>query len=256
VNAARPATPNVLLIDDDADLAAMLSDTLGARGYRVWHATTAAEADQVLDQAQPDLIIVDLMLPDRNGLVLCASLRERIGVPLIICSATKRKEDPVLGLKLGADDFIAKPFSVDELEARLEATLQRPRAGPPRATPAVQHIGSLVIDRAECRAALGEHPLALTPTEFRLLCAIAERPHQVVSREALADQVWGEHDDAIVRSLAVHMRRLRSKLQAVAAPGPRLATRRGFGYQLLEDDSASRRALSGQRSPGPGGAPR
>lgn len=235
VNAARPVTPNVLLIDDDADLAAMLSDTLGARGYRVWHAITAAEAEQVLDEARPDLIIVDLMLPDRNGLVLCASLRERIGVPLIICSATRRKEDPVLGLKLGADDFIGKPFSVDELEARLKASLRRPRAAAQAATPAVQQIGSLVIDRAECRAAVGDHPLALTPTEFRLLCAIAERPHRVLLREALADEVWGEHDDAIVRSLAVHMRRLRSKLQEVAESGPRVATRRGFGYQLVED---------------------
>jgi DNA-binding response OmpR family regulator len=236
VNTPPPAIPHVLLIDDDADLAAMLSDTLGARGYRVWHATTAAEAEQVLDEARPDLIIVDLMLPDRNGLVLCANLRARTGVPVIICSATKRKEDPVLGLKLGADDFIAKPFSVDELEARLEATLQKPRAAAWPAAPAVQRIGSLLIDRAECRAAVGEQPLALTPTEFRLLCTIAERPHQVVSREALADEVWGQHDDAIVRSLAVHMRRLRSKLQAVASAGARVATRRGFGYQLVEDD--------------------
>jgi DNA-binding response OmpR family regulator len=238
MHATRTARRNVLLVDDDADLAAMLSDTLGARGYRVSHVTTAAEAEGALDQAQPDLIIVDLMLPDQNGLLLCASLRERIGVPLIICSATKRKEDPVLGLKLGADDFIRKPFSVDELHARLEVALQRAStaaAAATPATPAVQQIGSLVIRLAERRAALGDHALALTPTEYRLLSAVAACPHQVVSREALADEVWGEHDDAIVRSLAVHMRRLRAKLQAAAVPGPRLATRRGFGYQLVDD---------------------
>jgi DNA-binding response OmpR family regulator len=229
---------NVLLIEDDADLAAMLLDTLGARGYRVWHAATAAEAELVLDQARPDLIIVDLMLPDRNGLILCASLKDRIGVPLIICSATKRKEDPVLALRLGADDFMAKPFSVDELQARMEAAWQRAspaQAAPTLTTPTVQQIGRLVIHRAERRATLGEQALSLTPTEYRLLCAIASRPRQVLSRESLADEVWGAHDDGIVRSLDVHMRRLRAKLQAVAVPGPRVATRRGFGYQLVDE---------------------
>jgi two-component system, OmpR family, response regulator MtrA len=242
MNATEAAMTNILLIEDDADLAGMLSDTLAARGYCVWHAATAADAELVLHQARPDLIIIDLMLPDRHGLLLCADLKDWIGVPVIICSATKRKEDPALGLRLGADDFLAKPFSLDELQARLEAALQRaswtsPAACP--ATPAVQQIGSLVIYRTECRASLGDHALPLTPTEYRLLCAVAARPRQVVSREALADEVWGEHDDGIVRSLDVHMRRLRAKLQATAVPGPRVATRRGFGYQLVDDAGPS-----------------
>jgi DNA-binding response OmpR family regulator len=238
MGAAPAATPTVLLIEDDAELAAMLSDTLGARGYRVWHATTAADAELVLDRARPDVIIVDLMLPDRSGLVLSADLKVRLGVPLIICSATKRKDDPVLGLKLGVDDFIAKPFSVDELQARLEAALQRAksaRAAAMLATSAPQQIGSLLLHRAECRATLGDHSLPLTPTEYRLLCAMASRPHEVLSREALADEVWGAHDVGIIHSLDVHMRRLRSKLQASSVPGPRVATRRGFGYQLVDD---------------------
>jgi DNA-binding response OmpR family regulator len=240
MNATQVAIPKILLIEDDADLAAMLSDTLGARGYRVWHATTGADAELVLDQARPDLIIVDLMLPDQNGLILCASLKDRTGVPVIICSASKRKEDPVLGLKLGADDFIAKPFSVDELQARLEAALQRAiatTAAAIPATPTVQQIGALVLHRAECRATLGDHSLPLTPTEYRLLCAVAARPHQVLSRAALADEVWGNHDDGIIHSLDVHMRRLRAKLQATGVPGPRVTTRRGFGYQLVDGES-------------------
>jgi DNA-binding response OmpR family regulator len=229
---------NVLLIDDDANLAALISDALGARGYHVWHATTAAEGELLLDQAQPDLIIIDLMLPDRNGLILCASLKDRVSVPLIICSGTKRKEDPVLGLKLGADDFLAKPFSVDELQARVEAALQRANSAPAAATPAtpaVQQIGCLIIHRAECRATLGDYSLSLTPTEYRLLCAVASRPRQVLSRAALADEVWGAHDEGIIRSLDVHMRRLRAKLQVPGVLGPQVVTRRGFGYQLVDD---------------------
>jgi DNA-binding response OmpR family regulator len=233
MDATRRGTRNVLLIDDDADLAAMLSDTLGARGYRIWHATTAADAELILDQARPDLIIVDLVLPDRNGLILCASLKDRVGVPIIICSASKRKEDAALGFRLGADDFIAKPFSLDELQARLEAALRASAAALP-ATSDVQQIGSLVLHRAECRATLGDDTLPLTPTEYRLLCAIASRPDQVLSRETLADEVWGAHDNGITHSLDVHMRRLRAKLEAAAVSGPRVATRRGFGYQLLD----------------------
>jgi DNA-binding response OmpR family regulator len=238
MNATQTATAKILLIEDDADLAGMLSDTLATRGYRVWHATTAADAELLLAQARPDLIIVDLMLPDRHGLLLCADLKDRIGVPVIICSATRRKEDAALGFALGADDFLAKPFSVDELQARLQAALGRAGSRTAAATPAapdVQQIGCLVIDRTECRAALGDQALPLTPTEYRLLCAVASRPRQVVSREALADEVWGEHNPAIVRSLDVHMRRLRAKLQATAVPGPRVTTRRGFGYQLVDD---------------------
>jgi two-component system response regulator MtrA len=186
---------------------------------------------------RPDLIIIDLMLPDRNGLILCASLKDQTGVPVIICSATKRKEDPVLALKLRADDFLAKPFSVDELQARLEAALQRANsatASEMPAPPVVQQVGSLVVDRAECRARLGDQALPLTPTEYRLLCALASRPRQVLSREVLGDELWGAHDDGIIHSLGVHMRRLRAKLQAGAVPGRRVATRRGFGSQLVD----------------------
>ena len=242
MTAIKRATANILLVEDDADLAGMLSDTLAARGYRVSHAATAAEAELVLSHLRPDLIIVDLLLPDRNGLLLCADLKDRLRVPLIICSASRRKEDPALGFRLGADDFLAKPFSVDELQRRLESALDG--AGPRRpaamsATPASRKIGSLVIQESECRATLGNQALPLTPTEYRLLCAVASRPRQVLSRETLADEVWGAHHDGIVRSLDVHMRRLRAKLHATGVPGPRVATRRGFGYQLVDDTGQS-----------------
>ena len=121
-----------------AALASMLSDTLRARSYGVWQVGSAADAEVALDEVRPDLILLDLMLPDRNGLIMCAKLKARAGAPVIICSATKRKEDAAIGFQLGADDFLRKPFSVDELQARIELTLRRgPTTGPapPHASP-------------------------------------------------------------------------------------------------------------------------
>src|SRR5919197_1593295 len=131
-------------------MATMLKDRLGAKGYGVWHAENGAEAEAIVDKTRLDAIIVDLVLPDVHGLVLCANLKEKHAAPIIICSATKRKDDPVLGFKLGADDFIAKPFSVDELEARLEAALRREALGTTTPPPekSVERIGELVIDEA------------------------------------------------------------------------------------------------------------
>lgn len=229
--------PNVLLVEDDLGLAAMLLDALTARGYRLCHAADASEADAVLAHFQPELVIVDLMLPDKNGLILCSDLKARTSAPVIICSATKRKDDAVLGFKLGADDFVAKPFAVDELEARMRRALTQaasPATARPASATAVQHIGDLVIDRTRCQATLGQSVVPLTPTEFRLLCQLADRPSEVLSRQELVENVWGYHDAAVVRSLDVHMRRLRGKLSATAARGPRVTTRRGFGYQLVE----------------------
>jgi DNA-binding response OmpR family regulator len=231
------ATPAVLLIEDDEDLAAMLTDALGAKDYRVWHVPSAGQAELLVGQIHPTLIIIDLMLPDKNGLILCSDLKVRVGVPIIVCSGTKRKDDAILALKLGADDFIDKPFSVDELQARMEAVLQR--TGSPQVAPAVpdsansHQIAGLLIDRARCSVVLNGVAIQLTPTEYRLLCGIAARPGQVVSREELADGVWGTHDIATIQSLEVHMRHLRAKLTSVA-PIPRLMTRRGFGYQLVD----------------------
>jgi two-component system OmpR family response regulator len=130
MGAAKAAGPRVLLIEDDLDLASILADALQARGYRVSHVATAAEAERLVDRMRPDLIILDLILPDRNGLVLCDSLKERTGAPIIIASGSRRIGDPELGARLGATAFIAKPFALDDLETRMDAALQA-RRGPP-----------------------------------------------------------------------------------------------------------------------------
>jgi DNA-binding response OmpR family regulator len=230
------AAVTVLLVEDDPTVARMLIDCLGVRGYRVCHADTADAAARGVDELRPNAIILDLMLPDGHGLVLCANLRAKTAAPIIICSATKRQEDGALAFKLGADDFIPKPFSVEELRTRLEAALRRSAqhaiAGPPLDSD-VWRVGELVVDEARCRATLDGEVIHTTPTEFRLLSALASRPDTVLPRKELAERVWGYYDPDVVRSLDVHMRRLRGKLNAAAAHHPALVTVRGFGYQLV-----------------------
>jgi DNA-binding response OmpR family regulator len=122
----RPqGTTTIMLVEDDGGVAQALTDALESSGYRVWLAETGADAKALLEQTHPDLIILDLMLPDVDGLVLCSGLKAIADVPIVICSATPQKRDAILGLKLGADDFIAKPFDIYELEARVEAVLRR-----------------------------------------------------------------------------------------------------------------------------------
>jgi DNA-binding response OmpR family regulator len=215
----------------------MLRDRLTTGGYSVWRAASGAEAEAIGDEVEPDLVIVDLMLPDTSGLVLCADFRERWQVPIIICTASKRPEDVVLGFKLGADDFVRKPFSSDELEARIAAVLRRtaPHRAGEVADEDVTLIGNLAIDRARCTAAVGGQPVHLTPTEYRLLCALADRPNRVLSSQQLAERVWGSHDPGIARSLQVHIRRMRAKLRAGPVQPPPLVAVRGFGYQLVSE---------------------
>jgi DNA-binding response OmpR family regulator len=226
--------PTILLVEDDVPLAEMLRHRLQGRGYRVWHATNAAEAEAAATEVQPALVILDLMLPDMHGLVLCANLKERCRAPIIICSATKRKDDGLLGFKLGADDFVAKPFSSDELEARIEAVLDRSlrRTDGPVSGDDVLRIGTLRIDRARCMVEVGDTPVHLTPTEYRLLCALADHPDQVVPTDELAERVWGAHDAGIHDALGVHLRRLRGKLRAGPVGAPSIVVVRGFGYRL------------------------
>ena len=242
------ANPTVLLAEDDLGLASMLVDGLEQAGYRVWQAGNAAEAELLAEEVQPDLVVLDLMLPDASGLVLCAKLRARLEAPIIVCSASRREEDVVLSLKLGADDFLRKPIRLPELVARMERALRRggtrsaavgPTAGtsvrsaiarPP--PPRQQRIGEMVVDPARREVRVGEQPLPLTPTEYRLLCALAARVDEVVGREELAELIWGQHDPGTDEALAVHMRRLRAKLDLGAPDGPSVTTMRGFGYRL------------------------
>jgi DNA-binding response OmpR family regulator len=190
----------------------------------------------LLDRINPDLILLDLMLPDEDGLLLCSELKSKRDIPIIICSGTPRQSERILGLRLGADDFIAKPFDVDDLEARVDNVLRRAaRSGVSLAERDVYRIGGLVIDRRRPHASINGHTLLLTPTEYRLLSALASQPDIALSRAELAQLVWGYSDASHGRALDVNIRRLRLKLAKAGATAPSVISVRGYGYKLLPE---------------------
>ncbi len=238
----RPARASVLVVEDDPAVAHSLIDALEFADYRVWHAVDGHDARGQLERARPDLILLDLMLPDVDGLVLCSLLKVIADVPIVICSASSRRSDPVLSLKLGADDFVRKPFELEDLLARVEAVLRRvpPRvaSGLPGPSVAEFRVGELLLEPARRRATLGSDMLMLTPTEFRLLTVLAAHAEEIMSREQLAQEVWGYADASNGRTIDVHIRRLRVKLAQGAVPGPAIVSVRGMGYRLAADEAA------------------
>jgi DNA-binding response OmpR family regulator len=239
----RPVRAAILVVEDDPATARTLVEALELSDYRVWHAADGREARGYFDRLRPDLILLDLMLPDIDGLVLCSLLKGMAEVPIIICSATARRSDPVLALKLGADDFVRKPFEVDDLLARIEAVLRRApprRSGPPLppTPPTDVRVGELTIEPARRRASVAGEVLPLTPTEFRLLAVLAAHAETVLTRDMLAQEVWGYADASNGRTIDVHIRRLRVKLSHALVQGPAIVSVRGLGYRITADDSA------------------
>jgi DNA-binding response OmpR family regulator len=238
----RPARGSILVVEDDAIVARMLVDVLEDADYRVWHAIDGQDARGQLERAAPDLILLDLMLPDVDGLVLCSLLKSVADVPIVICTASARRSDPVLALKLGADDFVRKPIEVEDLLARIEAVLRRvphrPTGTPPPARQTELRVGELVVEPARRRAVLGGELMSLTPTEFRLLTVLSAHPEVVLTRDQLAQEVWGYADASNGRTIDVHVRRLRVKLAHQGLRGPSIVSVRGMGYLITPDDTA------------------
>lgn len=238
----------ILLVEDDPDTARSLTKALESSGYRVTAVDTGSEARAIIEHVRPDLILLDLMLPDTDGLVLTTALKQLTNSPIIICSARQEQVDRVLGLKLGADDFVAKPFDLDELEARIEAVLRRAaRVREAPMTPPDQiQVNGLLISQSRGTVTLSGQLVHLTPTEYRLLVALASRPEEVLSRETLGQLVWGYQDLGTGHLIDVHIGRLRLKLRRVSRSAPVIVTVRGKGYtiatghedglELLDDD--------------------
>lgn len=227
----------ILIVEDDPDIAKALASALHDDGYQVSSAPDAHTAKELLDRSDPDLILLDLMLPDEDGLLLCSEVKAKRDIPIIICSGTPRKSDGILGLRLGADDFVAKPFSLEDLEARIDAVLRRARRPHTAGHSELEsyRIGSLVIDRRRLQASVNGHQLQLTPTEYRLLSALASQPDTALSRPELAQLVWGYTDGLHGRALDVNIRRLRLKLAAGGLTSPAIISVRGYGYKLLRE---------------------
>jgi DNA-binding response OmpR family regulator len=242
-----PASATILLVEDDAACAANIVRALSERGHTVWHAETGADARAMLKQGQPDLIVLDLTLPDVDGLVFCTSLKtEAPDLPFMICS-TGTTTEKVLGFTLGAEDFVAKPFELLEFQARVEAILRRRArvsSPAPQAIPAntvgvapPTNLGRLRVDLAHWRVTLDDRWLELTPTEFQLLVFMAHRPGAIISREELARGVWGDESMSRSRTIDAYVRRITAKLSSSPAdaadePAPRILNIRGCGYQL------------------------
>ena len=213
----------VLVVEDEDAIADPLLEGLGREGFEVERAATGQDA---LSAAEPDLVLLDLRLRDIDGLVVCRRLRERSRVPIIVVSARGEEVDRVVGLELGADDYIVKPYGLRELVARIHAVMRRlePRAGD--VTP--MRVDGLVVDRRARRVTLDGDPLPLTPREFDLLALLASDPGAAISRERIFGDVWETRWFGSPKTIDVHIAALRRKL---GDPGW-IETVRGVGFRL------------------------
>jgi two-component system phosphate regulon response regulator OmpR len=222
----------ILLIDDDVALGGMVADYLAQAGYRVTTAATARDGEQRLKREVYDLLILDLMLPDADGLEVCRRIRQSSDLPILMLTARGDAMDRVVGLEIGADDYLPKPFEPRELLARVRAILRR------KLSPAQRDLlrfGRLEIDRGARRARLDGKDCMLTSHQFALLEALAGHAGRVMSRDALMDLLKGESAEAFDRSVDVHISRIRAAVEDDAKKPRRIITVRGAGYVFARE---------------------
>ena len=222
-------TTRVLVVDDDPAIRRVVTTGLRARGYEVVEADTAVDGLGAVATAQPDLVVLDLGLPDGDGIDVCRRLREFSSVPVIVLSVETTDHRKIEALDAGADDFVTKPFSMGELLARLRAASRR--VEPVREDPMVR-VGPLAVDRAARRVTMEGRPVELTDTEYRILLALAEQPGRVLTHQMLLDRVWGPGYAGEVHYLRVYVNRLRGKLERDRSSPRLLVTVPRAGYRL------------------------
>ncbi len=222
----------ILVVEDDATIRETLSFNLKKEGYGVTVARDGSEALTRARETRPDLILLDLMLPELSGLEVCRILRRERDVPIIMLTAKEHEVDKVVGLQLGADDYITKPFSLPELFARMTAVLRRSDQREHRTDPEEHRVGRLRIDRAGRRAFIDGEELRLAPKEWELLAFLARRPGRAFTREILLEQVWNYNYLGDRKTVDVHVRWLREKLGRFGDLGFEIVTVRGTGYRL------------------------
>jgi len=224
----------ILLVDDEQSIQTLLSFPLRKDGYHVTSALDGREALDRFEEARFDLVILDLMLPKLDGVEVCRQLRSRSQVPIIMLTAKGSETDKVAGLEVGADDYITKPFSMREFRSRVKAALRRSRmAGEPREEEAIEHDG-LTIDFGRRMVTLHDEEVRVTYVEFEILGALARSPGRVLSRETLLEHVWGDSEYRDPRTVDVHIRHLREKLERDPKEPEFLFTVRGVGYRFKE----------------------
>lgn len=237
-NAVSSTPSKILVIEDEPDLVRVLDYNLRQAGFEVQSVARGKEGLRLAQTASPDLILLDLMLPDLLGTDVCRTLKsdpKTRAIPVIMVTAKGEEIDRIVGFELGADDYVTKPFSVRELVLRVKAILRRNEAEPPSSAPALA-FGRLRIDRAAHRVFVDEQEVMLTALEFRLLTTLIERKNRVQSRDTLLNDVWGIHLQVETRTVDTHIKRLREKL---GAAGGYIHTVRGVGYRFADSPSES-----------------
>jgi DNA-binding response OmpR family regulator len=221
----------ILVVDDEARIVQLVRDYLERAGFAVLSARDGETAVLLARRERPDLIVLDLMLPGMDGLDVCRRLRQESAVPIIMLTARVEEADRIVGLELGADDYVTKPFSPRELVARVRAALRRAsgQIGPA----SVIRAGDLQLDTATMTASVGGQPVDLTPTEFHLLAALARQPGRIFSREQLLEAIHGVTFDGYDRSVDSHIKNLRRKIESDPRQPRHIETVYGVGYRLV-----------------------
>jgi two-component system response regulator MtrA len=230
VTQSGPSVPprgRVLVVDDDAALAEMLGIVLRGEGFEPVFCADGERALAAFREAKPDLVLLDLMLPGRDGIDVCRAIRAESGTPIVMLTAKSDTIDIVVGLESGADDYIVKPFKPKELVARIRARIRRTDELPAQ----VLVVGDLEIDVTGHTVKRGDEVLSLTPLEFDLLVCLARKPGQVFTREVLLQEVWGYRHAADTRLVNVHVQRLRAKVERDPERPDIVLTVRGVGYK-------------------------
>ena len=226
------ASGRVLVVEDDEGIREMLKYNLAIAGFTVLEAADGASGLRTARTSRPDLILLDLMLPGMSGFDFCRALRKSSRVPIIMITAKDAEVDKIVGLELGADDYITKPFSIREVLARVNAVLRRaqPEANEPKSIPEQDSIGNFSIDRAARRVILQGQEIKLTAREFDLLSYLLAVPNRVHTRDVLLENVWGREFNGDRKTVDVHIRWLREKFEAHAPF--EIVTVRGIGYRM------------------------
>jgi two-component system, OmpR family, response regulator MtrA len=223
----RIMSARILVVDDDTALAEMIGIVLRAEGFEPAFCADGTGAFWAFQTSRPDLVLLDLMLPGKDGIEVCAEIRAESGVPIIMLTAKSDTADVVRGLESGADDYVVKPFNPKELVARIRTRLRPTPVG----STEVLRVGDLTVDVQGHEVRRGDSKINLTPLEFELLFALALKPQQVFTREMLLEQVWGYHYKADTRLVNVHVQRLRAKVEEDPDNPKIVMTVRGVGYR-------------------------
>jgi two-component system, OmpR family, KDP operon response regulator KdpE len=225
----------ILVVDDEPNIIATVAPLLRARGYEVFSAMTGRAALEAVERDQPDLMVLDLGLPDLDGAEVCRRVRDTTGIPILVLSARGAEGDKVTALDAGADDYVTKPFGTEELLARIRAALRRVDGSASTGEPIVR--GDLVIDRQRFRVLRGEQELRLTPKEFELLLYLAQHPGRVLTHRTLLKAIWGPHSVDQPEHLRVLVGSLRKKIEPNPSTPKYILTEPWVGYRFVDSDS-------------------